>query len=168
MTLICVSLCLSLSNKRPRRSTYYFWNKIYRYHLLALKGTVFQTPLMKCSLGYPALCVRNHGGGGEPQGKVHTGCVSPPQLAGTFKCGGRKLCEVSLDLLPSLHHRPGLPTAAWWVARGPAGADPGISPGCTLFLRISALHTKQRQTVSPGEKCFPSDDRLIAFEGKVL
>lgn len=43
---------------------HYFWNKIYRYHLSALKGTVFQTPLMKCSLGYPTPCVIKHGGVG--------------------------------------------------------------------------------------------------------
>ena len=149
---------------------YYFWNKIYRYHLSALKGTVFQTPLMECSLGYPTPCVIKHGG--WAQGKVHTACELPAacwhlQVWGQEVLWGQP-CLASLPAQGpcSLCHRPGLPLTEWWVARGLAGADISMTPGRILFFRISTLHTRQCHTVSPRAKCFPSDDRFIAFEGK--
>ena len=95
------SFCFSILNKCPTMSMRYFWNKIYSYHSLAYKGTIFQIPL-QCSLRYSTPLVIKVGGRtgeiADQMGEFVTATSESGFGVGNFR-------KVGLDflVLPALH-----------------------------------------------------------------
>lgn len=163
------SFGLSIFSKCRKMTVHYFWNEIYSYHLLAFKGTIFQTPLNQMFLG-----VFNHTCDkvwGRTWGKCRWNKWSPN---GSLESLGGWSWEVGLAfrilpaLTPDSHCSTGQGSPCWTGAFALAGLDLSTTPIHSLFRRILALDSN----VTPSHcilrraNCFPGDDRFIAFQGE--